>query len=494
MMRIVPGNKKNITAAKAIARRDCFFQPKLTISQPGGKYEQEADAVAEQIMRAPGENKQMFFQPQITPLNTIQKKCAHCEDEENKVQMKSNGDVTAAEAPAVVHDAITSTGNPLDAVTKSFMESRFGYDFSDVHIHNDTLAHQSSSAINAKAYTSGNHIVFGAGQYQPGTNAGKQLLAHELTHVVQQNNSISRQIQRVPCSGYSFKTLTYASVANEHDFAALDGYTPLKGRAYDILSDGKKDFFCYNNQKIFVKYIDTKLVPDLKSQLEENYKIKIEKGGKSWSDTDLILLNEAFSRLTAQEAALVENYRFIREKQSAVVDGDIICGLHSVDIISRDYTIQIADACMKDPMGKEKTKFGIDYGVFNILHEIGHAIEYGRLRLATDKYYDAKKALEQFQEQFSKASPDKQKSMAKDLGTLKAAMGNASDKLDEALDKSTLDQFSKLIKGKRALTDYSKKNAAEAFAEAFAIFKANPKKLEKDNKKLFDWFLKAGFR
>ncbi|WP_206197490.1 eCIS core domain-containing protein [Terrimonas sp.] len=468
-----------------------FFQPKFTINQPGDKYEQEADTVAEQVMRTPGENKQMFFQPQITPINTIQKKCAHCEEEENKVQMKSNGAV-AIEAPAIVHDTIKNTGNPLDAVTKNFMESRFGYDFSDVHIHNDTLAHQSSSAINAKAYTSGNHIVFGAEQYQPGTNAGKQLLAHELTHVVQQNN-ISRQVQRVPCSGYSFKTLTYASVANEHDFAALDGYTPLKGRAYDILSDGKKYFFCFNNQKIFVKYIDTKLVPDLKNQLEANYKIKIEKGGKNWSDADLILLNEAFSMLTTSETALIENYRFIREKQSAVVDGDVICGLHSVDIIKRDYTIQIADACIKDPLGKEKTKFGIDYGVFNILHEIGHAIEYGRLRLATEKYYDAKKALEKFREQFDRASSANQKSMTKQLGSLKTTMDNAFDELDRALDKSTLDQFSKFIKGKRALTDYSKKNATEAFAEAFAIFKANPKKLEKDNKKLFDWFFNAGF-
>ncbi|MFT4016066.1 MAG: DUF4157 domain-containing protein [Agriterribacter sp.] len=479
---------------KAPCRNTAFFQSKLTINQPGDKYEQEADTVAEQVMRTPGENKQMFFQPQITPINTIQKKCAHCEEEENKVQMKSNGDVTAAEAPAVVHDAIKNTGNPLDAVTKSFMESRFGYDFSDVHIHNDTLAHQSSSAINAKAYTSGNHIVFGAGEYQPATNAGKQLLAHELTHVVQQNNDISRQVQRVPCSGYSFKTRTYASVVNEHDFAALDGYTPLKGRAYDILSDGKKYFFCFNNQKIFVKYIDTKLVPDLKNQLEANYKIKIEKGGKNWSDADLILLSEAFSMLTASETALIENYRFIREKQSAVVDGDVICGLHSVDIIKRDYTIQIADACIKDPLGKEKTKFGIDYGVFNILHEIGHAIEYGRLRLATEEYYNAKNAFEKFQEQFDKASPDNQKSMAKQLGLLKTTMNKAFDKLSNVLDKSTLDQFSKFIKGKRALTDYSKKNATEAFAEAFAIFKADPGKLEKTNKKLFDWFLNAGFR
>jgi hypothetical protein len=71
------------------------------------------------------------------------------------------------------------------------MESRFGYDFSDVQVHNDSNAHQSSAEINARAYTHRNHIVFGAGQYQPGNDNGKKLLAHELAHVVQQGNSSS---------------------------------------------------------------------------------------------------------------------------------------------------------------------------------------------------------------------------------------------------------------------------------------------------------------
>jgi hypothetical protein len=68
------------------------------------------------------------------------------------------------------------------------MERRFGYDFSNVQIHNDSLAHQSSKDINALAFTHGNHIVFGSGHYQPNTNKGKQLVTHELVHVIQQDH------------------------------------------------------------------------------------------------------------------------------------------------------------------------------------------------------------------------------------------------------------------------------------------------------------------
>ena len=79
-----------------------------------------------------------------------------------------------------------SPGNPMDTITRSFMESKFGFDFGNVRIHNNPLAHQSAKDINALAYTHKNNIVFNTGQYSPGSVAGKKLLAHELTHVTQQ--------------------------------------------------------------------------------------------------------------------------------------------------------------------------------------------------------------------------------------------------------------------------------------------------------------------
>ena len=165
-----------------------FFQPKLTINQPNDVYEQEADAMADRVMRMPiNKNENHFFKP--VSINSIQRKCAECEEEE-KLQMKSEGgDVAGMTAPNIVHDVINSDGQPLDVGTRGFMESRFGYDFGNVQIHNDSLAHRSSAGINALAYTHGNHVVFGAGQYQPESYSGKQLLAHELVHVVQQKNN-----------------------------------------------------------------------------------------------------------------------------------------------------------------------------------------------------------------------------------------------------------------------------------------------------------------
>jgi hypothetical protein len=90
------------------------------------------------------------------------------------------------EIPSIVHKVLRSSGQSLDLRTRAFMEARFGHDFSQVRIHTDAQAAKSAQAVNALAYTVGQHVAFGSGQYAPGTGAGNQLLAHELAHVVQQ--------------------------------------------------------------------------------------------------------------------------------------------------------------------------------------------------------------------------------------------------------------------------------------------------------------------
>jgi hypothetical protein len=91
------------------------------------------------------------------------------------------------EAPPIVHDVLRSSGQPLDESTRAFFEPRFGHDFSSVRVHADGRAAESAQAVKALAYTVGHDIAFNAGQYSPGTAAGQRLLAHELTHVVQQS-------------------------------------------------------------------------------------------------------------------------------------------------------------------------------------------------------------------------------------------------------------------------------------------------------------------
>ena len=95
--------------------------------------------------------------------------------------------------PPIVHDVLRSPGQSLDAGTRAFMEPRFGYDFSGVRVHTDARAAESAKSVNALAYTVGRDVVFGAGQYAPGTSEGRRLMAHELTHTIQQGSEIHRR-------------------------------------------------------------------------------------------------------------------------------------------------------------------------------------------------------------------------------------------------------------------------------------------------------------
>ena len=112
--------------------------------------------------------------------------CKEC-DSRKLLQRRAAGPATAV--PPIVHEVLRSSGRPLDAETRAFMEPRFGHDFSHVRVHNDAQAAESARKVNALAYTVGRDVVFGRGQYTPGTASGNRLLAHELTHVVQQHGT-----------------------------------------------------------------------------------------------------------------------------------------------------------------------------------------------------------------------------------------------------------------------------------------------------------------
>jgi len=106
------------------------------------------------------------------------------------------GDLGHAAVPSVVHDVVGSPGQALDPSVRAFMESRFNHDFSRVRVHTDGRAAGSADAVQARAYTVGESIVFGAGEYAPDTHRGRSLLAHELTHVVQQGGARRQVMQR----------------------------------------------------------------------------------------------------------------------------------------------------------------------------------------------------------------------------------------------------------------------------------------------------------
>ena len=195
-------NRKSKNELSASKCRDSFFQPKHSINKPNDIYEQEADSMTDKVMRMKGNgNESGFFKP--AKVSAVQRKCEHCEEEEN-IQRKENSEDSLSSGKDLdgYIGNLNSGGNTLTNKAKDFFEPRFGYDFSDVKIHNDAEAARSAQSINALAYTSGNNIVFNENQYSPEADSGKRLLGHELTHVIQQNSLAKTKnpnpIQRKP--------------------------------------------------------------------------------------------------------------------------------------------------------------------------------------------------------------------------------------------------------------------------------------------------------
>jgi Domain of unknown function (DUF4157) len=120
----------------------------------------------------------------------IQRKCDDCEKKEEKIQRKGDGDLSTVPEGFEAAMQQSGSGQQLDDGTRSFMESRFGQDFGDVKVHTDSSAAEASQQIQAQAFTTRRDIYFGRGRYQPQATEGKKLLAHELTHVLQQRETL----------------------------------------------------------------------------------------------------------------------------------------------------------------------------------------------------------------------------------------------------------------------------------------------------------------
>ena len=153
------------------------------VTPPGDIYEQEADRISEQVMAAPAHHARSGAPPPIQSFTGQQ-----------------TGQTDAA--PLSVDQALASPGRPLAPAFRQEMEQRFGQDFSRVRVHTGALAEQSAREVRARAYTTGHHIVFGAGEFAPEAQEGRRLIAHELTHVVQQRQQPHGALQRAALQDY----------------------------------------------------------------------------------------------------------------------------------------------------------------------------------------------------------------------------------------------------------------------------------------------------
>ncbi|WP_290804767.1 DUF4157 domain-containing protein [Flavobacterium sp.] len=233
-----------------------FFKPtiqkKLSVGSATDSYEVEADIMANRVMSMKTSSKTNVNQTG----SLVQRKCAACEQEE-KIQKKPlaesitpliqrSSSEKGGEASTQVENQINSSkgnGATMDGETKNFMETRFGTDFSDVKIHTGSQAVQMSRELNAHAFTVGNDIYFNEGKYNPNSDSGKHLLAHELTHTVQQSGGIDRKIQKLSISRVSRTSGTCGRRSVKWDFtlgsaASSDGYLVQKVDVHEIKSSG----------------------------------------------------------------------------------------------------------------------------------------------------------------------------------------------------------------------------------------------------------------
>ena len=301
-------SRVKIIQSSANGNKAPFIQPKLSISNPDDQYEREADAMADKVMRM--ENPGIQLKPLC--ISSVQRKCAECEEEEKKpvqrkqvdqecsldwsqsakgfsefnlshyndfVQRKCTDcedeekeqlqrkEINKTESSDNVLEnyvgSLPGSGQPLPTEMRKFYEPRFGYDFSGVKIHTDAIAAKSAQSINALAYTSGHSIVFNNGQYSPYTDAGKHLLAHELTHIIQQggdanklqNKTAGRMISRMAitpvgtppaskCGSYSYKWKFELDKP-----AACDGFMVQKVNIHEVKKGCSEEAVDYSEVK-----------------------------------------------------------------------------------------------------------------------------------------------------------------------------------------------------------------------------------------------------
>ncbi|HLY57123.1 MAG TPA: DUF4157 domain-containing protein [Stellaceae bacterium] len=212
----------NQAALRRLATAAPRLQAKLAVGPVDDPLEQEAERVADQV-------------------TAVQRKCAECADEDaSKLQAKqASASIGAATAPASIHDTLRAPGEKLEGSTREFMEPRFGHDFGDVRIHRDAAAAASARQVNATAYTVGRDIVFDSGRYAPATAEGVHLLAHELTHVVQQRAAAPR-VARQPAGNDPEKA--DAPQAPAPDGGDSGAAQPMAGASKDCLDRCEQQF------------------------------------------------------------------------------------------------------------------------------------------------------------------------------------------------------------------------------------------------------------
>jgi len=234
-----------------------LIQPKLVVGEVNDPLEHEADRMAEAALTGSA------VPAPSHPAGLLQRKCAACEAEEQETVRRAVGDGARQSAPAghrsgpeAAAAAVAGGGASLPAGLRSYFEPRFGHDFSQVRLHDDAVGRAAARSIDARAFTLGADIAFAPGEYSPTTAKGRQLLAHELAHVVQQAGApTASRLMRQPYPGCDRRTTGVSDAGMRIEDAraqALKMVTAARTPRLDSRSIRLLDrhFHCPSNQDI----------------------------------------------------------------------------------------------------------------------------------------------------------------------------------------------------------------------------------------------------
>jgi hypothetical protein len=233
--KLTVGEPDDMYEREAEHMADQVVQAKLTVGQPDDMYEREADSVADQVIQrmaiaTPIQGPVAPVKVQRKPIfesnnpEYLQRKCAACEQKEELLQKKGG----PSAAPASVETQLQSSkgsGSPLPAKVSEQMGDAMGADFSDIRIHTDSRAVQMNKELHAQAFTHGNHIYFNSGKYNTAHSGGQHLLAHELTHTIQQGAAGKVSKKAIPEPMINLLTAEEQTTYADEIYDWLEGWT-----------------------------------------------------------------------------------------------------------------------------------------------------------------------------------------------------------------------------------------------------------------------------
>jgi hypothetical protein len=183
---------------------------------------------------------------------------------EGMLQRAAVNNALTTEVPPIVDEVLHSPGQPLDTQTRAFMEPRFGHDFSRLRVHTDAKAAESARAVNALAYTVGKEVVFGAGHFAPRSLAGQRLIAHELTHVVQQRDAGIRPQTKLAISDPSDMSEREADSTTNTALSRINrnpinhtSTQPLIQRAVEVRPPGRGEASAFDRRQELIDRLNT---------------------------------------------------------------------------------------------------------------------------------------------------------------------------------------------------------------------------------------------